>query len=274
LFREYYKLFEDTQEISDSLIPFKKDASYANPNDYETLPSDYQHLTNVSAIIDGQEYQGKIVGDEHWNARELTNLQHAFGDNIEPFKHTEEITLTNGVGDLPNDYVAYIEADGWTGTEYNAEIDITNEHQFIVRKNDKTYPPTVNFPYGWIGGDKITITPTSVEKVLLYYYRFPAPTRPLAKVTENKIQIKPASELNELKIDYLRAPVDAKFAYTIINSRDIVFDEINSVDVEWKVLDHSALVIKTLQYLGIALKDQFLVQFDQMKNDIKPEVVK
>lgn len=274
LFREYYKMFEDTQEISDSLIPFKKEFTYAAPASTQSLPADYAHLTYASTVIGGQEYPAKIVGDQHWNARELSNLQHSFGDNIEPFKHDTEIILTDGVGDLPDDYVAYIEADAWTGAAFAAEVDITNEHQFVRRKNDKTYPPTIDHPYGWIGGNQITIAPTDVTKIKMYYYRFPSPTRPLVKLTGKNIDLKPVDNIDELTIDYLRIPADAVYAYTIANSRDIVFDEGNSVDVEWFPLDHSALILKTLQYLGVPLKDNILMQFPQMKTDIQPEVVK
>lgn len=277
LFREYYKLFEDTQEISDSLMPFKEEHTYSSPTDSQGLPSDYAHLTYASTVIDGQEYPAKIVGDEHWNARELSNLQHAFGDNIEPFKHNVEVSLTDGVGDLPADYVAYIEADGWvpdgTSGAYEAEVDITNEHQYVRRKNDKTYPPAVEHPYGWIGGSKITVSP-NIEKLMLYYYRFPSPTRPLVKLSGGNISLKPVGDAGAFKIDYLRVPDDAEYAYTIINSRDILFDEDNSTDVEWFPLDHSSLVIKTLQYLGVPLKDELLVQFEQAKRDVKPEIVK
>lgn len=272
LYREYYKLFEDTQEISDSLLPFKMSHTYNTPANSQSLPSDYAHLTNVSGIIDGQEYPGLIVSDDKWNIRELSALQQSFGDNIEPFKHAQEVILAAGVGTLPDDYVAYLEADGWTGLAYNAEVDITNEHQFVKRKNDLTYPPSLEHPYGWIGSHQIILTPITVEKIMLYYYRFPAATRPLVKLSTNGIEIKPASELDELKIDYLRVPVNAVYAYTIINSRDILFDEGNSTDVEWKTLDQSALVLKTLQYLGVPLKEQLLLQFEQMKMDVKPEV--
>jgi hypothetical protein len=278
LFREYYKLFEDTQEISDSLIPFKEDFTYNTPSDIQSLPDDYAHLTHASAVINGQEYPAKITSDEHWNVRELNNLQHAFGDNIEPFKHSQEIVLTDGVGQLPDDYVAYIEADGWIPGipegAYEAEVDITNEHQFVRRKNDKTYPPIAEHPYGWIGSNQITIVPDDTEKLMLYYYRFPSPTRPLVKLSGKNIQLKPVGDIDELKIDYLRVPVNAEYAYTIINSRDIVFDEGNSTDVEWFPLDHSALVLKTLQYLGVPLKDQLLVQFEQAKQDVKPEITR
>lgn len=281
LFREYFKLFEDTQEISDSLMPFKVDKTYGTPAITNPLPGEYAHITQFNAIIGAQEFPGRIVGDELWNIRELAVLEKEFGDNIDPFKHTEEIDLTDGEGDLPDDYVDFIEADGWipaipptdpeTGV-FDAEVDITNEHQFIRRKNDKTYPPINDYPIGWIGDHKIHIAPETLTKLKLYYFRYPAPTRPISRVSGSNLLVKSITGLNSLKISYLKNPPDAVYAYTVISGRDLLFDEENSTDTIFKPLDQSALVVKTLRYLGVPLKDSILLQFENMKSDIKPEV--
>ncbi len=275
LFREYYKLFEKTQEISDSLLPFKIDHTIAVVAAINQLPPDYSHLTQFSVLIGVQEYSGKIVSDELWNVRELSVIQKNFSDNIEPFKHSAEIILTDGVGNLPDDYVDHIEADGWgegAVPEFDSEVDISNEHQFVRRKNDKTYPPTISHPYGWIGGNQITITPTTVEKVILYYYRYPAPTRPICRVSNNdKLLVKPTAGVDEIRISYLKTPPDAVYAYTVVSGRDLLFDQGNSTDTIFKPEDHSALVLKTLQYLGVPLKDNILIQFEGMKSDIKAD---
>ena len=280
-FRQYYKQFEDTQEISDSLMPFKVDKTYGTPALVNPLPNEYAHITQFNAVIGDQEFPGRIVGDGLWNIRELSVLEKEFGDNIEPFKHLAEIDLEDEEGDLPDDYVAFIEADGWipnlpitepeTGV-FDAEVDITNEHQFIRRKNDKTYSPTDSYPIAWIGGHKIYVAPETLTKLKLYYYRYPAPTRPIARVSGVNLLVKSITGLDAIKISYLKNPTDAVYAYTVINERDLLFDEENSTDTEFKPLDQSALVVKTLQYLGIPLKDSILLQFENMKSDIKPEV--
>lgn len=272
LFREYYKLFEDTQEISDGLLPFKVDYTIAVVAAINQLPPNYAHLTQFSVFIGSQEYPGKIVEDALWNVRELSVIQQHFGDNVAPFKHDLDISLSGGEGSLPDDYVDYIEADGFKDNSFQAEVDITNEHQFVKRKNDLTYPPTELHPIGWIGGNKITIAPEYVIKVKLYYYRYPAPTRPICRVTNNdKLLVKPTTGVDEIRISYLKTPPDAVYAYTVVSNRDLAFDEGNSTDTIFKAEDHSSLVTKTLQYLGVPLKDEILMQFANIKPDIKPE---
>jgi hypothetical protein len=270
LFREYYKKFEDTQEIMDSLQPFKKDYETPTPQPVNPLPSDYVHLTEFNITIDGTEYSGKIVPDEAWNIRELAMLQKYFGDNIESFKYSSEIALVSGVGNLPGDFVKEIEGEA-IFDEGTSELDITNEHQFIRRKNERTYPPANQYPVAWVGNHEITVEPNTVSSVKLYYYRFPAPTRPLGRISGGNLLIKPLVGAESLKMSYLKPPVDAVYAYTVVDSRNLLFDESNSTDTEFMETDHSALVLKTLQYLGIALKDQFLVQFEGLKQDIKAE---
>ena len=272
LFREYYKLFEDTREISDSLLPFKVDHSIVTVASTNQLPTDYSHLTQFSVLIGNQEYSGKIVTDELWNVRELSVIQQHFGDNVDPFKHDQIIALSNGVGDLPEDYVDHIDSDAFANGKFQAEVDITDENQFIRKKNDRTYPPIEAYPIGWIGGNKITLAPETVSQVKLYYYRFPTKTRPICRVSANdKLLIKPTSGIDEIRISYLKTPPNAVYAYTIISERDLLFDEGNSTDTIFKPEDQSALVLKTLQYLGVPLKDNILLQFEGMKPDIKPE---
>lgn len=272
LFREYYKLFEDTREISDSLLPFKVDFTISTVAAINQLPTNYSHLTQFSVLIGAQEYSGKIVTDELWNVRELSVIQQHFGDNIDPFKHDENITLVSGSGSLPDDYVDYIEGDAFTAGEFKAEVDITDEHQFVRRKNDRTYPPTELHPIGWIGGKKITLAPSSLTQVKLYYYRYPAPTRPICRVSNNdKLLVKPTDGIDEIRLSYLKTPPNAIYAYTVVSGRDLLFDEGNSTDTIFKPEDHSALVLKALQYLGVPLKDNILLQFEGMKPDIKPE---
>ena len=270
-FREDYKIFEETQEITDSLRPFKLDFEYNTPASINPLPTEYAHFVEFSVEIDGTEFPGKLVADELWNIRELSVLQKHFGDNIQPFKHSVEITLADGEGNLPGDYVDRIDVDAFTGNKFQSQVDITNEHQFVRRKNDRTYPPTEPYAIGWIGGHKITFAPDTITKVKLYYYRYPAPTRPIGMISVSDLLVKPLGTAAKIILRYLKLPVDSVYAYTVIDSRNLLFDEGNSTDTEYGPLEHSTLVLKTLQYLGIPLKDQYLLQFEQMKTDIKPE---
>jgi len=270
-FREDYKSFEDSQEITDALRLFKTEFEYETPAETLPLPSNYAHITEFSIEKDSVEYPGKVVTDDLWNIRELSQLQKAFRDNIEPFKHSEEINLTSGVGDLPGDYVDKIAVDAFTNDSYSSPVDITNENHFVTRKNDSTYPPTESYPIGWIGGGKINIAPSTISKVKLYYYRYPVMQRPIGKIFGSNLLVKPYNGVDSIFIRYLKLPTDTVYAYTIENGRDIVFNETGSTDTEYGPLEHTSLVIKTLRYLGISLKDEYLLQFENLKSDIKTE---
>ncbi len=50
------------------------------------------------------------------------------------------------------------------------------------------------------------------------------------------------------------------YAYTIVNGRE-VYDDTNSVDVEWNVTDQSKVTFRALSILGITLSDSDLTQF-------------
>lgn len=174
--------------------------------------------------------------------------------------------MSAGQGNLPDDYVHRIDVD--TGV---AEVDITNPQKFVKRKNDKTYPPATENPIGTIEGNLLKVLPASITAVQMHYYRYPAATRPICRVSGDKLLVKPTTGNDEIKISFLQTPPDAVYAYTVVSGRDLAFDVGNSTDTIFRALDQSALVIKTLQYLGVPLKDSILLQFDNMKLDIKPE---
>lgn len=71
LFREEYRLYEQNQEISDSLTPFKTDPTTLTPNGsgQATKPADYLHCTSIRAgnydvdIIDEAFIGNKLIDE-------------------------------------------------------------------------------------------------------------------------------------------------------------------------------------------------------------------
>lgn len=67
-------------------------------------------------------------------------------------------------------------------------------------------------------------------------------------------------------VDYLRRPVKPVFAYTVISGRIIVYDPVNSVQLEWSENWINPLLIKCLESIGINLSDQEMSQWAETKS--------
>jgi hypothetical protein len=65
---------------------------------------------------------------------------------------------------------------------------------------------------------------------------------------------------------FLRRPAKPEFVYTTVSGRVIVFDEGNSINLEWRETDINAVLLKTLSILGINLSADDVQQFAEVKN--------
>lgn len=77
------------------------------------------------------------------------------------------------------------------------------------------------------------------------------------------IQFYPTN-LTNVKVSYLKPPVKPKWAYTIVSNRP-VYDDANSIDIEWSELNHNELIMRTLETLGVNLRERELLEFAQLK---------
>lgn len=66
-------------------------------------------------------------------------------------------------------------------------------------------------------------------------------------------------------IRFFRRPTKPYFAYTTISQRVIVYDPVNSVQLEWPENWQNAVLIKGLESIGINLTDQEVQQFAETK---------
>ena len=64
---------------------------------------------------------------------------------------------------------------------------------------------------------------------------------------------------------YLKRPIRPVFAYTLISGRAIVYDPVNSVQMEWRVTEQVPVLLKALSSMGINLSDQQVSQFAEIK---------
>lgn len=66
-------------------------------------------------------------------------------------------------------------------------------------------------------------------------------------------------------VTYFRRPVKPVFAYTVISGRVIVYDPINSVQLEWPENWQNAVLMKALSSIGINLSDNEVSQYAELK---------
>lgn len=179
-------------------------------------------------------------------------------DTLRPFKERVSYTVAASSYDLPSDYIRatnishnysatatvseedeyafcdidYTDPNGNDVVSVEKEIDLIPDSDWIKRQDNLIVGPTVKNPIARIFGSKLEVLPNTVKPTLYY----------------------------------LRKPTNAVWAYTISgDGRSFIFDEDNSVDLEWNVISHNEIIEKTIGFLGIALKDNVMMQYEQYK---------
>ncbi len=82
-------------------------------------------------------------------------------------------------------------------------------------------------------------------------------------VIRNTIEVAPVGVVPVLY--YLKMPDKVVYNYTVIDDVTIQFSQSGSTDIEWPEAEHPEILSKTLQYLGVPLKDDWLLQFERFK---------
>jgi hypothetical protein len=196
LFRQEEKKFEEKQQITDTIRPFKKTYYPAlDSSGVYALPSDYLRMTNLEGVV-------------------------------------SDINIVSPLEDAWQYCDEDLNVDDEDPVDVDVEIDLVEDSTWVSRKRDSVAPPNSEYPIARLAGSNLEITPTTV--------------RP--------------------RMYYLRYPVKAVWAYTMSgDGRSFIFDEGNSTDLDWTEISHNEIIEKTIGYLGIALNDQMLVQYEQLQ---------
>jgi hypothetical protein len=95
----------------------------------------------------------------------------------------------------------------------------------------------------------------------------PLPTAPLGEIVAPRtIRLYPANNNYIGSVSYMRRPKKPVYGYSIVGGRNIVYDPINSVQLEWRDTDINMILIKALLSVGINLSDAEVSQFAEMKS--------
>lgn len=161
-------------------------------------------------------------------------------DALAPFKVDFQFTNVStpaGVITTPDDYLdllgIYTIVTGGDNITRKRPVEIVNEEELVIRLNSQVAPVTVNDPIGIIKTD---------WNVQLY------PDQPQAGI-----------------MMYLRSPVAPYFAYSVVSGRVIVYDQANSVQLEWSDKDIETILLIALNGLGINLSEADVLQWSELK---------
>jgi hypothetical protein len=95
-----------------------------------------------------------------------------------------------------------------------------------------------------------------------------APTSfyPVYTYENRNIKLYPSTLTSTITVNYLKFPVDIKWAFTIDpNLGHYIYDPINSVDFEIHKSDQPLLVNRILEYAGVMSKDQLVMSLGMQK---------
>jgi hypothetical protein len=178
----------------------------------------------------------------NWAVLELFNQQYkAFGetmrisDALDRFKVTTTVPLAGlgiaAIGAVPPDHIYTLNVLGTKlgGIEVQRKTKIVEE-QFLAQYIDSE-------AFG------------------------PDETHVVVRFLGGNIQVYP-NTFQECRITYFRKPNDAKYAYTLVGVLQNIpqYDPINSVQIDYAVAYYPQIIQKALTYLGVAQKDQVLMQ--------------
>lgn len=196
----------------------------------------YYTISELTEVV----YRGMMSLYEDLQPKYATSQR--IKDALAPFKKTYNFTPTDTVSGyivIPSDsnYLnlldVQIQYQISNRTVYYG-VSMVNEDVRVSRLNSQISPVTITSPLGEMQ------TPRYIR---LY---------PVAGYTGS--------------VTYLRKPVKPYFAYTVISGRVIVYDDANSVQIEFAENWQNAVLIKALSSIGINLSDQQVSQYAELKS--------
>lgn len=122
-----------------------------------------------------------------------------------------------------------------SGTTRYVSLELPNEDEMSGRLNSQIDPVTITSPIGEIE-------------------------------SKQYIRVYPTGSGYNGTVTFLRRPVKPNFVYSTISGRVIVYDDAASTQLEWGENWINALLLKSLNSIGINLDDQELQQFSEMKS--------
>lgn len=268
LWREYIKSFEKTRTMDPYLKVFQR-----------------QEIVQLSNGLANYLTQDYIYLMEGFNNPTITKLQDSVvytapsTNNVDISGYSQGFShwIVMSAASFASPAVATITLDGvqiYSGSITNAQVIFP-----YTFTNQKTLTITVS-------GASLTfslwqITPTSNNTEILwidnqkFLYRInhpvktPTATYPVASNFDQQLTVFPTTAFTYIAISYLKTPTKPVYAFTQSLDR-YVYDDTNSIDVEWPQELYDILMERTLANLGINMRSSEMIQYSNSQMSKEP----
>ena len=207
------------------------------------------HYNELLALCNILQFKKKLGIPEQYSPgmpipREVVEITQRNMGDLRPFKkvlgerdYGPLIVDKFGYTDIPTDFVYYTSLY-YFNTEDKVtsltDIDVVTDKRWSERVSHAIEYPDRDYPICNIVANKIRFMPKDLRQVLMTYYRWPV------------------------------TPI-YKMAYDFSDYKMEVYDEVNSVQLEWDDMNIYDIIILMLEFFGIKMTAQDLVQFSDQK---------
>jgi hypothetical protein len=182
------------------------------------VPEALVKLISGTVIIDSKDYEGVVVKPEEFDSKKLKDLVINGGLKNQLTRIKTTITLTDGVGDLPD---GFIMDKGVFDFDGNEGIILDNE-EFLDRANSVILTPDEEEPIAQIYDDKIQVSPDTIQAIDIFHYQFPNAKTPAFTVIGDKIHVEP-QPTGDTKIRYVASATQRRPVFKVDDGKLTVY---------------------------------------------------
>lgn len=226
------------------------------------LPSDFVDHITIFSRVGNQKYEGVILTEVEFLDRiNSTLLAPTIEDPIARIFDNKIEFYPANAGNYTLSYYKFPSDKRVLATVKDNKIEVRPPVQ--VELTYYKYP-TEKRPLVKFENQKMFIKPFTANAEL-NYYAFPVERDALIRISGSEVLCDPVT-VTSLAMYYLVYPIVGVFNYDVAaNGRDIIYNPVGSVDLNWKPTALSEIVSRALMYLGISLKEESLIMEEKVK---------
>ena len=152
-----------------------------------------------------------------------------------PIKTEATVTLTSGVGTIPNDFYHFVDSYYTSGASTIRISEVRSQESVAFRSSSINAPTT---------------------------------TYPIIEVWETQVKVYPTTGISSIKFVYLKRPTPAVYAVKTENGIQ-VYDSASSTQFEWTADKHIDIIRLLLKYIGISLGNLQIAEYVNQKEAVE-----